>query len=474
MRLHDALSCAFLLLPLGTTAPASAEDLTKADEEWLESVDPILLEDERETFEDLKQADREEFKAIFWTRRDPSPDDFSISPENEFRSDYEARLAEADERFKVAGMKGSRTDCGFVFLLLGEPADTKKGTAQAGALERIPENWVYRGEQFSGGETTVAFGGRCDLPRQGGNRFKEQIRQLAESFVTRPEVGYELVDGKLTPLADQLPQKDPVAVLMESPRQDFAFEAETKLMMRGPDNTNSYVAGMVRGDASKLTTRDADGEKVVDLTIAAEAVADDGSVPQSGTLKLEARVEDDGHFVASWPLTVPGGRHTLRLGAFDESTGLGSTTNPILDVPDFTGASGIGISPPVIFAEMRQGVTPDAADAMGALTLGNNQLLPPWGNLFGVDDALQVLVFIYGGETDASGAGSLTARFEIRRAGELVSRSPEQAFPVPDTVAAVGPVPLSSLGPGEYTVVAKIQDEIAGESYERTGSFTVE
>jgi GWxTD domain-containing protein len=469
MQLHRSAPIASALLLL-TIAPAPAEDLSKKDKEWLESVEPILLPAEREVYEKLRQKDREEFEAIFWARRDPDPE--NIAADNAFRRQYLERVEAADERFRVLGRKGSRTDCGFVFLVLGEPADVRTGSAGLNAGVRVPETWVYRGEQFAGGETTVGFDESCSLPRPGGARFKEQLGEVAQSFVTRPGIDYEIADGKLVPLAEQLPKSSPAAALMASPRQDFGFEAETKLMMRGPDGA-TYVAGLVRGDASELAVREAEGQRLVNLLIAAEAVAGDGSVPQSGTLELEALVDDQGRFVASWPLTVPPGRYTLKLGAVDPESGKGSTTNLIFEAPDFTGGSGIGISPPLIFAEMRQGVTPDPKDAMGSLTLGDNQLLPTFGNVFAVADELQVLVFIYSAQTDASGAASIGTSFEIRREGDVVSRSQEQVFPTPQAVAAVGPVPLATFGPGEYTVLVKIEDKLAEKTYERTASFSV-
>jgi GWxTD domain-containing protein len=470
MRLHLWAPVVAALLLLGA-APAPAEDLSKQDKEWLESVEPILLPDEREAFERLRKQDREEFRDIFWARRDPAQE--QVSPDNAFRKQYQGRVEEADRRFRVLGRKGSRTDCGFVFLLLGEPADVTKGTPGIDPGVRVPETWVYRGEEFTGGETSVSFDESCELPRPGGARFKEQLAQLARSFVTRPGIDYELAaDGELVSLADQLPKPSPATALMDAPRQDFAFEAETKLMMRGQDGS-TYVAGLVRGDASELSVRESDGQRLVDLMIAAEAIAGDGSVPQSGTIEIEARVDDQGRFVASWPLSVPPGLYTLRLGAVDPQGGKGSTTNLIFEAPDFSGASGIGISQPVVFAEMRQGVTAAPKDAMGALTLGNNQLLPPFGNVFAPEDALQVLVFVYGAQTDPNGAGSIGTTFEIRRGGETVSRSQEQVFETPQAVAAVGPVPLASFGPGEYSVLVKIEDKLAAETHERTASFTI-
>lgn len=53
----------------------------------------------------------------FWKRRDPSPGD----EKNEFREEFEARVAFADYYFASGMMRGSLTDRGKVFVLLGRP-----------------------------------------------------------------------------------------------------------------------------------------------------------------------------------------------------------------------------------------------------------------------------------------------------------------------------------------------------------------
>src|SRR6185436_16344941 len=66
--------------------------------------------------------DAEAFIATFWARRDPTPG----TPANEFRSEFEARAKYADEHFGEGRTKGSLTDRGRVFLLLGSPTVVRK------------------------------------------------------------------------------------------------------------------------------------------------------------------------------------------------------------------------------------------------------------------------------------------------------------------------------------------------------------
>jgi GWxTD domain-containing protein len=78
--------------------------LMTADEkrEWARTSDPVT---------------RSEFVTKFWTSRDVKPE----TPDNEFRQEFERRVAYADASFVQGEVRGSMTDRGMVFLLLGPP-----------------------------------------------------------------------------------------------------------------------------------------------------------------------------------------------------------------------------------------------------------------------------------------------------------------------------------------------------------------
>ena len=78
--------------------------LMTADEkrEWAKASDPVT---------------RSEFITKFWAARDTKPE----TPENEFRQEFERRVAYADATFTQGEVRGSMTDRGMVFVLLGPP-----------------------------------------------------------------------------------------------------------------------------------------------------------------------------------------------------------------------------------------------------------------------------------------------------------------------------------------------------------------
>ncbi len=113
---------------------------------WLEDVGPIITRVERDVF--LKLAtpqERETFIRFFWRNRDPSPD----TAENEFRKEYYERIRFADTYFGIGSHKrGSQTDRGYFYVLLGPPRERHQFTTQSQIWPL--ELWLCKGEEQYG------------------------------------------------------------------------------------------------------------------------------------------------------------------------------------------------------------------------------------------------------------------------------------------------------------------------------------
>jgi GWxTD domain-containing protein len=98
--------------------PETGED-GSLGEDWSGGpVGVLLSKEERQRFETLLDPQtRSEFIEEFWRSRDPRPE----TPVNEFRREFEKRVAFADSRFEQDEKRGSMTDRGQVFLLMGPP-----------------------------------------------------------------------------------------------------------------------------------------------------------------------------------------------------------------------------------------------------------------------------------------------------------------------------------------------------------------
>ena len=91
----------------------------EAGEDWAEGpVRFLLSSDQKLDYERLSDpASRSEFITEFWKTRDPK----SETPENEARIEFERRVNFADARFGQDETRGSLTDRGMVFVLMGPP-----------------------------------------------------------------------------------------------------------------------------------------------------------------------------------------------------------------------------------------------------------------------------------------------------------------------------------------------------------------
>ena len=90
-----------------------------ADAAWASSpVRHLLTTAQKKEYESLTSDDtRAEFVSRFWSQLDPTPG----TPANEFRSEFERRIAFADATFSEDQKRGSMTERGAAFAVLGPP-----------------------------------------------------------------------------------------------------------------------------------------------------------------------------------------------------------------------------------------------------------------------------------------------------------------------------------------------------------------
>ena len=128
-------------------------------ENWAEGPVRALLtpEDKREFERRFDAASRAEFVETFWKTRDSRPE----TPENEFREEFDKRVAFADARFAQDETRGSLTDRGVVFLLMGPPSysgrkplQTGDDVADASGLSRYGRAEVEGASHPGGGSST--------------------------------------------------------------------------------------------------------------------------------------------------------------------------------------------------------------------------------------------------------------------------------------------------------------------------------
>jgi GWxTD domain-containing protein len=121
---------------------AAVEKISPDLQRWLEDVSPIITKAERSVFSKLQtNADRTKFVRFFWRTRDPLPD----TTENEFQKEYEERIRYADQNFgHFSPKRGSQTERGFFYVLLGKPLERTSYATQSQVWPL--ELWFYEGD----------------------------------------------------------------------------------------------------------------------------------------------------------------------------------------------------------------------------------------------------------------------------------------------------------------------------------------
>jgi GWxTD domain-containing protein len=128
----SSLAAAYRALPYSSSAS------TPPSPEWAQgAVKYLLAPEEIRAFSRIAgDSERAEFVARFWLTRDSTPE----TPENEFRREFERRVAFADEHFSEGSTRGSLTDRGMVLVMMGPPSGMIRRplTAEEDASPMLP------------------------------------------------------------------------------------------------------------------------------------------------------------------------------------------------------------------------------------------------------------------------------------------------------------------------------------------------
>jgi GWxTD domain-containing protein len=165
--------------PAGHADESMKEDWSDGPVRWL-----LTSEEKKHFSEIVNPINRSEFIADFWKVRDPRPD----TPENEYREEFDKRVAFADVRFTQDEMRGSLTDRGMVFILMGPPTysgkkmmETGDDSADSSGLSRYSPGEIKMAGGGGGGSSTsrLALGEKVNGP---GTKIKDASNNTIEAW----------------------------------------------------------------------------------------------------------------------------------------------------------------------------------------------------------------------------------------------------------------------------------------------------
>jgi GWxTD domain-containing protein len=170
----------------------------KVDEGWANGpIQWILTADEKSSWSALRGgAERAEFVEKFWEKRNPRPG----SSDNTARTGFDRSVAFADSYFRLdEQQRGSLTDPGMVFILLGPPTRTGRKPIMSNEERSISEGAGQDEQWWMGARNSIHIDGQVATNSDGFRetwRYKRDVLPKSVSayevnvvFVTKKEYG---------------------------------------------------------------------------------------------------------------------------------------------------------------------------------------------------------------------------------------------------------------------------------------------
>jgi GWxTD domain-containing protein len=472
----------------------------------------LLTTDERKQWASIRTDEQaQQFIDLFWARRDPTP----ATAANEFRTSVEERIGIADQRFATGKLKGSQTDRGKVFVLMGGPTRLRRTSSEPQGTIQTPgsapnattlqgyspkELWEYEQGQsplpLGQAVAEIAF-----IDQYGSNEWKIDrvprtdtariFENVAKSFITQPNLTAVPTYAPAAAVATPAPvAAAPVAaapaasaLTTEALRtavtaaRTAAKPSDTIYLSTGEFITpegEHFVPVQLWAPKSAGLTADSD------VTFFGAVESEDGStqvVTFEEPVKLTAS-NDDVFYARS--LTLQPGKYRATFGFARNGQPVSVVSKPLTVTgleKDAPGVSPLLLSTHIYpLTEAQQPTDPFAFGGLKVVPRGN-------GTFRRADELWYFIELRNPGRDAATSAPSLTMTVSVdgtNNEGKKVkmrgASAPIEAQEMKGVAGhySVGQaMPLASFKPGDYTMKVKLVDNVLNKTYEVQESFRV-
>ena len=472
--------------------------------------------------------DAKDFVALFWARRDPT----ASTPRNEYREEFERRVAAADKNFPTDKKRGALTDRGKILILFGQPKKIERsGGERQSAMPGMPaapgsaspgdfasggsdvseaaQIWSYEGDDaralFGQGRAPLRF-----VDRQGKSDFTLERGGVDVAAGQQKAITRSLVQPNLTAAPNFAAAAAPAPAAMPVP--DLPAPMPTELTT---DSLKAAVAELKDAKANPWEKKGyvtwgeyvtADGEYFVPVQLYVPKSAGLSAsqnltffgVVQDEAGKNVAAFEDKATLTASKDdffadrslKALPAGKYRGYFGLAENGkpVSMASADMQLAGTLDKTAST---VSPLILSNNVYPlpvAQNPDDPHAFGGL-----KVVPKGDRTFHSSDELWYFVELRNpGLTepaaDAAAAPTVvTPKIQIKidvegtdAAGNKIRRpaAPREVDAmelkgVPGHYGIGNSIPLASFKPGQYTFNVKVIDTIKKSSYTLSEKFTV-
>ena len=473
LRAFAAVSVVVVMVIGGATSVAQ-DKLSTGDEKWMEvEVGPIITKQEIAMFQEIDKDDRKLFKELFWMRRDNN----LATRDNEFRDLYERRIKSANDSFKSQGRKGSESDMGKVFLLMGPPGEQRQGTgASSGGGANDAMVWVYNPNP----SLAIPDGLAIEFRRQAqfgyllanGDDIEEHLERAKEQMVANRAIGYSLdEDGRLRKLDDKFDPNSPAKTVLSA--------------LRNTGETSSGIAFTTTPSFFEAS----DGEIYVpiDFAISEGPTSDnltfflsvedaDGFERKQAEEPVELTKDPAGRWRYEYPIQLRPGLYTLYAGFLDSAAEVHGTQIIDLEIPSFEGDA-LTLSSVVMFTTAdRTGETNGVPGT--AFLLAGHHFKPKGEKVYNHSEQLAGVLFAYNYGV-AGDQPNLTSQVLFFKDGEKRGQTADGPFmaQTPSMALTIFDIPLkisSFKEPGDYTIEITVTDHVKNEKLTEEIAFVIE
>jgi len=468
-----------LALAAWLAATVAGAQLSQTYTEWPNGPAGFLLIDsERKAYAQVKtDAQALAFIDLFWARRDPDLN----TVQNEFKLDFDMRVAAADKQFSTDKVKGSMSDRGKVLVVMGRPlalqnlppgAEEEEGN-RPGFLERgATQVWMYTKDGKPAAKKSDEIFFAFSETRVGAGDF------LLERADRRNIQALKLLAGKpeqllLNPKLTEVPR---VGLL---PGTKAATSSQQAVFDQQP---RPWPAG-----AAVLTTSGVQSETIHPMWVWVQLP---DPAPPATEAVGRVRKAEDGSVVGSFvspvlPISVPGGRAyefslPVEAGTWKVDIAVLNGTEPVavttVDAKNEPApADGPYISPIYWGPDTRQAAQARLGDAFH---LGGMQLIPRPDNRYKSEENITYAAYIVRPSLDEQGQPKMELAVGLYSGGK---KHDDQPFQPVTGVRVVGDMwafgqvlPLAGFRRGvEFELEVNLRDAKTGLTRTQKIPFTV-
>jgi GWxTD domain-containing protein len=512
---------------------ATVQELKGQYKKWLdEDVRWIITDQEAKTFKSLtNDEERDAFIEQFWQRRNPNPD----SNDNEYRDEYYARIAYANEHF-AAGEPGWMTDRGHIYIAYGKP-DSIDSHPSGGSYERpmdegggetstFPfEVWHYRYLEGIGDNIDIEFVDTCmcgeyhatidrsekdalkHVPGAGLTQYEEMgqakkadrfsgggLEQLGAGPMSSSEQSKEFdrldTFAKLfaPPPVKFADLDDFLATSKVLPGPPFLFDVRTDYVKLTNETVMVPVTLQIRNGDITYSTKEGDSVGTVNILGRVSTITHRIVYTFEDTVKVETPSDllqrTKNNMSVYWnAIPLPPGRYKLEIAIKDvNNPDHVGTWRRSIDVPEFDDDR-LASSSLILASDMER--VPSKDVGAGSFVIGNTKVVPrvpPTVSAPVTFHRAQNLNFwmqVYNLGIGQNKRNDATIEYQILDLATnkqiLDMQEPASKLnPNADQLTLEKTMPLASLEPGKYQVTIKVNDGILKQTIDQSAPFNVE